>query len=102
MSFENLGPVDESQPEARNTSRGYVPKAKGPAGTVLNELIVDLLVRRRWAIHTAAARLGIERQTLYKLLGGPRRRSTAPKPSAGGWDGRIPDFPEQCVGKDGL
>ena len=56
MSFENLGPVDESKPEARNTSRGDVPKAKGPAGTVLNELIVDLLVRRRWAIHTAAAR----------------------------------------------
>ena len=71
IAFENLGQVDRrNQPKPGHTLRKYAPKGQGPATRLLNKLIIELLARRQWAIHTAAARTGVERHILYNLLNG--------------------------------
>ena len=71
VALQNLGEAERrGQPEARQTPRTYAATGSGPASRLLTKQIGEVLARRRWAIHTAAARLGIGRHALYNLLNG--------------------------------
>ena len=70
VAFENRGHLDHRRPEPRRRAKKYPRKGKGPASRALNGLVIELLARRQWTIHTAASKLGVERQLLYNLLNG--------------------------------
>ena len=55
------------------------------------------------SVTDAEARLNQKPAARRRRMGRPRGASTTDVMLAGNWKtGRIPDFPEQCVGKDGL
>ena len=71
IALQNLGEADRcGQPDATQRPKTYGATGSGPASRLLTKQIGDVLARRRWAIHTAAARLGIGRHVLYNLLNG--------------------------------
>ena len=70
IAFENLGHAGHRRPEPRRRAAKYPTKGRGPASRALTGLVADVLAGRQWTIHTAASRLGMERQALYNLLGG--------------------------------